>query len=79
LPNWSSDGRYIYFLHYPDDPAVVGLRISDHKIERVADLKNIALTGYVGHFWLGLAPDDSPLLLRDTGSQDIYSLDFKAP
>jgi eukaryotic-like serine/threonine-protein kinase len=79
FPNWSSDGRYIYFLHWPDDPAVLRLRISDHKIERVADLKNIALTGYIGHFWLGLAPDDSPLLLRDTGSQDIYSLDFNAP
>jgi eukaryotic-like serine/threonine-protein kinase len=79
FPNWSSDGRYIYFLHYPDHPAVVRLRISDHKVERVADLTNIPLTGYVGHFSLGLAPDDSPLVLRDTGSQDIYSLDFNAP
>jgi hypothetical protein len=30
-------------------------------------------------FWFGLAPDDSPLVLRDTGTQDIYALDWEAP
>jgi len=28
--------------------------------------------------WMGLAPDDSPLSLRDIGSQDVYSLDWQA-
>jgi hypothetical protein len=28
---------------------------------------------------LALGPDDSPLLLRDTGSQDAYSVDFETP
>ena len=27
----------------------------------------------------GLAPDDFPLLLRDTGTQEIYALDVKLP
>jgi hypothetical protein len=26
-----------------------------------------------------LAPDDSPLLLRDVSTQDIYALDWEAP
>jgi hypothetical protein len=26
-----------------------------------------------------LAPDDSPILLRDIGSQEIYALDWDAP
>jgi hypothetical protein len=26
-----------------------------------------------------MAPDDSPLLLRDTGTQEIYALDWQAP
>jgi hypothetical protein len=26
-----------------------------------------------------LAPDDSPLLLRDTGTQEIYALDWQVP
>ena len=29
--------------------------------------------------WVGLALDDAPLLVRDTGTQDIYALDWEAP
>ncbi|MBZ5563550.1 MAG: protein kinase [Acidobacteriia bacterium] len=76
--NWSADSRYVYFFHGPDNPAVLRLRISDRKVERVADLKDLRITGHYG-FWVGLAPDDSPLLLRDAGSQDIYALDWQGP
>jgi Tol biopolymer transport system component len=75
-PNWSADGRYVYFLHWPDNPAVLRVRMSDRKVERVADLKNLPITG-VWNAWLGLVPDGSPLVLRDAGSQDIYALDWE--
>jgi Tol biopolymer transport system component/tRNA A-37 threonylcarbamoyl transferase component Bud32 len=78
FPNWSRDGRYVYFLYRPDNAAVLRVRISDRKVERVADLRNLPITGHYG-LWLGLAPDDSPMLLRDTGTQDIYALDWQAP
>ena len=78
FPNWSKSGDYLYFLHEVDQPAVMRVRISDRKVERVADLKNFPQAGSYG-IWLGLAPDDSPLLLRDTGTQEIYSLDWQAP
>jgi serine/threonine protein kinase/Tol biopolymer transport system component len=78
FPNWSKSGDFVYFLHEVDQPAVVRVRISDHKLERVADLKNFPQAGSYG-IWLGMAPDDSPLLLRDTGTQEIYSLDWQAP
>jgi len=29
--------------------------------------------------WFGLAPDDSPMVLRDTSFQEIYALDMKWP
>jgi WD40 repeat protein len=77
-PSWSKDGQYVYFLRVPNDPAVLRVRISDRKVERVVDLKNFRMAGYFG-FWLGLAPDDSPLLLRDTGTEDIYALDVDFP
>jgi len=48
-------------------------------VERVVDLKNFRMTGYSWGFWLGLAPDDSPLLLRDVGTQEIYALDVDLP
>ncbi len=78
FPNWSKNGDYVYFLHEEDQPSVMRIRIRDRKIERVADLKNFRQTGFYTE-WLGMAPDDSPLLLRDTGTQEIYALDWQAP
>jgi Tol biopolymer transport system component len=78
FPNWSKNGDYVYFLHEENQPSVMRVRIRDRKLERVADLKNFRQTGY-WNVWLGLTPDDSPLLLRDTGTQEIYALDWQAP
>jgi hypothetical protein len=65
-------------LDYKGKGAVVRIRVRDHRIEQVVDLKNFITTGRYGG-WLALAPDDSPLLLRDAGTQDVYSLDWEAP
>ena len=78
FPAWSKAGDYVYFLREQDQPSVMRVRIRDHKLESVADLKQFRQTGHYG-FWLGMAPDDSPLLLRDTGTQEIYALDWEAP
>jgi serine/threonine protein kinase/Tol biopolymer transport system component len=78
FPNWSKNSDYVYFLHGEDQPSVMRIRIRDRKLERVADLKNFRQTGYF-NFWLGIAPDDSPLLLRDIGTKEIYALDWQAP
>jgi Tol biopolymer transport system component len=77
-PTWSKSGEYLYFLHEEDQPSVMRIRVRDRKLERVADLKKFRQAGFYG-VWLGLAPDDSPLLLRDTGTQEIYALDWQAP
>ncbi len=76
--NWSHDGQYVYVLDYRGKDAVVRIRISDHKTEQVADLKNFASTGRYGG-GLALTPNDSPLLLRDTGTQDVYAVDWIEP
>jgi Tol biopolymer transport system component len=76
--NWSHDGQYVYVLDFGGKDAVVRIRISDHQIEPIVDVKNFGSTGRYGTC-LSLAPDDSPLLLRDTGAQDVYSVDWKAP
>ena len=77
FPNWSRDGKYVYFLHYPENPALLRIRINDGKLEQVIDLRGFLATGFWG-FWLGLDPEDSPLMLRDAGTQDVYSLDWIA-
>ena len=77
-PNWSRDGRYVFVLDQSGTGIVLKIRVSDGKQESVVDLKNFATAGkYNGS--LSLAPDDSPILLRNAGTQDVYSLDWQTP
>jgi Tol biopolymer transport system component/DNA-binding winged helix-turn-helix (wHTH) protein len=72
---WSRDGKHIYV----ESGSIIRARISDHKLERVVSLERIRLaTGAFGP-WIGLAPDNSPLVVRDVGTQEIYALDWVAP
>jgi serine/threonine protein kinase/Tol biopolymer transport system component len=76
---WSSDSETLYFdTSIERDSAFYRLRMSDRKLERLVSLKNIRRVLWIGA-WSGLSPDNSPLVLRDTGSQDIYALDWEAP
>jgi len=78
-PCFSANGQYVYFLlGRSEEPGVMRVRIADGRIEQVTSLMGFHQTGYFG-FYLGLAPDDSPLLLRDRGAQDIVALDWHAP
>ncbi|MGA2419146.1 MAG: protein kinase [Candidatus Acidiferrum sp.] len=78
FPVWSKSGEYVYFLHEGDQPSVMRMGLRDRKLERVADLKDFRQTGYFG-YWLGMTPDDAPLLLRNAGTQEIYALDVDLP
>jgi DNA-binding winged helix-turn-helix (wHTH) protein/Tol biopolymer transport system component len=82
-PMWSHDGKYLYYA--PDtEPGkgyrIVRLRLSDFKIEPVADVSSVvrwtALT--VGQ-WFGLTPDDAPLVPRDLSTQEVYALEMQWP
>jgi Tol biopolymer transport system component/DNA-binding winged helix-turn-helix (wHTH) protein len=73
FPTWSHDGKFIYFLRPADDPGVYRIRPTGGEAERVVDLKGFRFTG-VWRYWLGLDPEDTPLLLRDTGTDDIFAL-----
>ena len=77
---WSADGNYVYFdTGSSADPAINRVRLVDHKLERVASLKDFrrVVTPWIS--WSGLTPNGSPLLMRDVGTQEIYALDFEAP
>jgi hypothetical protein len=45
----------------------------------VADLKNFHQAPFLAGGWMGLAPDDSPMLMRDAGTQDFYALSLRLP
>jgi hypothetical protein len=73
--NWSRDSRHVYF----DAGAEVRrVSLADHHVEVTASLKDVGRPPDWGS-WVGLALDDSPLVLRDVGTHEIYALDWEAP
>lgn len=79
-PIWSRDGKYIYFINiFGNEAGIKRVRLADRKIELVVSIKELRLVQTFYGTWFGLAPDDSPLVLRDIGIQDIYALDLKDP
>jgi len=78
-PNWSYDGKYVYF----QDTTDIGLElfrvsIADHKKQQIVSFKDIHLPSlYFGSHWTGLAPDASPLIMRDAGTREIYALEVQ--
>jgi len=78
--HWSRDCKYIFFASWREnDPALFRVRIGDRKIERLASTKDFRIAVGIWGSWVSWAPDDSPLVLRDVGAQDIYALDWQTP
>ncbi|MGA2948458.1 MAG: protein kinase [Candidatus Sulfotelmatobacter sp.] len=78
--NWSHDGKYVYAEDYSDKTDdIVRVNVADSKMERLLSLKEIPRGFDPWEFWVGLAPDDSPLLMRDKSTQEIYTLDVRFP
>jgi len=80
FPNWAHDSRSVYFLGSPASmtsmmfSGVYRISIPSGHIERVVGVENARLASSGIGYWLGLDPEDHPLLLRDAGSVEIYAL-----
>jgi DNA-binding winged helix-turn-helix (wHTH) protein/Tol biopolymer transport system component len=71
---WSHDSKYLFCLRDGTDPAVVKLRLRDRQVEEVASLSGIRESGQLAGLEFGLSPEEQPYILRDIGTQEIYSL-----
>jgi eukaryotic-like serine/threonine-protein kinase len=79
-PTWSHNGDSIFFLnHLAGGDQVFRVSVSGHKVEEVVDLKNFRGAPFLVGYWFGLAPDDSPLLVRDAGIWDFHALSLTLP
>jgi serine/threonine protein kinase/Tol biopolymer transport system component len=73
FPSFSQDSRYIYFLRLGSDAGVFRIPVAGGKEERVVDMTKWHLAGQWG-FWMNLDLTDAPMVLRDTGTDDLYAL-----
>jgi Tol biopolymer transport system component len=79
-PTWSRDARYLYFDGILDNQeSYFRVQVSDRKLERLFSLKGFQAAGGAFGNWTGLAPDGTPLLVRDASIQEIYALDAEMP
>jgi len=68
-PSWSHDSAFIYYKTEGTRSALRRVRVSDGSVEDFRSLQDDPIVA-----WGGLAPDDSPLLLRDVGPTNLYAL-----
>jgi Tol biopolymer transport system component len=76
-PNWTRDSSRIQLWKAG---AIVRVRAADGGVEPVTSLEGIPLVVTAEGVWIGIAPDDSPLLLRElSGPVEVYALDVEWP
>jgi Tol biopolymer transport system component len=79
-PQWSHRGESVYFLSSaPGASVIYRVRLGDHRVEEVLDLKNFHQAPMTAGGWMGIDPGDAPLLVRDAGTQDIHALTLDLP
>jgi len=80
-PAWSHDGAWVYFIYFTGGGprSWHRVRVRDHKLEQLFSDKEEQRLVRALDVWTGLAPDDSVLSLRDTGTREIYALEWEAP
>jgi len=75
---WSRDGKCVYvrtILGGAGD--LVRIRIRDRAVEPILSLRDFPQSGDIFAGWIGLTPDDAPLLMRDRSVQEFYALDLR--
>jgi eukaryotic-like serine/threonine-protein kinase len=75
--HFSHDGKFLYFED-GKDATIYRVNLAGKKTERLATFKDLRRPDLpYWPFWMGLAPDDSILLMRNSGTQEIYALDWQ--
>jgi eukaryotic-like serine/threonine-protein kinase len=75
-PNWSRDGHWLFFQSVEPEQSWWRFRLTDRKLERVGPLKNLPTAG---DHWFATGLNNTIITSRNTGTDEIYALDWEAP
>jgi len=80
-PQWSPDSKYIYFSDTGENgDELCRVQLNSHQVDTISTLKGMTRpTLPWGAQWNGVTPDGSPLVMRDAGIQEVYSLQLQLP
>jgi len=76
-PAWTHDGRYIYAMA---NRKIYRVDVATAKADESVNLEGVRWTSFAfpqEPAWFGLTPDDRIMILRDTGTQEIYALQLE--
>jgi len=73
---WSRDSQYIYFIASGSALELYRVRVGTKRLEHLSSY--IASQGGGGD-WIGVTPDGSPLVMRDTIIDEVYALAVQWP
>jgi Tol biopolymer transport system component len=75
---WSHDSKsiYVHLKHETKPAELVRISVPDGQVHRVVDLTGLTLGG-LWPDWISLLPDDSPLLMLDRSTEEIYRLNLQ--
>jgi DNA-binding winged helix-turn-helix (wHTH) protein/Tol biopolymer transport system component len=77
--SWSRDSRYVYYnTYFQQRGTIFRIDMQHHVTERVSLPEGIDGPITLGQ-WFTLAPDDSPLVLRDVSLHELFALDLRLP
>jgi Tol biopolymer transport system component/DNA-binding winged helix-turn-helix (wHTH) protein len=77
-PNWSRDGEWVYFAgRRYGRRSVWRVRIADGHTEETESLASVEQGPFFLGDWVGLGPGDTPLVVRNLTTEDIYAWEFQ--
>jgi Tol biopolymer transport system component/DNA-binding winged helix-turn-helix (wHTH) protein len=76
-PVWSADSKSIYIHAFmADTQPIYRVNISDGHLEEVASLSGFRAADTADYFFVGITPDNIPLVRARTSTGNLYSLDL---
>jgi Tol biopolymer transport system component len=76
-PSWTRDSSRIQLQ---SGSSIVRVRATDGHVEPVASQEQVAPAFRANSVWMGIAPDDSPLVCQEmSGAVEVYALDVEWP
>ena len=77
-PTWTRDGQSFCGLDREAN-RIECYSFATRHLEPRAEIGDMPLLTWVAVPWMGLDADDSPMVMRDRSTRDIYSLDWEVP